>query len=316
LRGTVTSAETGQPLGYSIVTLHPNMGEQFTDTRGTFAFEDTGAGTYLLSVRQIGYTPLDTQIVISSSGQSINVALRRLAIELPPVTIAALSCTNPGPPSSSDSTLFVVFDQLQENARRYELLTKAYPFQYTLELSEKTVNQHGDTGKPNVRKLHFSNNDDHPYAVGRVVEPPWGPWASLENTLIIRDADLPEFGNAEFIAHHCFQLAGVEPIGGDTLLRIDFEPSMRIGTPDMSGSAYLDPITYELRYSVTRLTHPERSDLADVRALTSWARFRNIAPGVPLQDSLSSVTTYRYSRRVTIRTQRALDIRFKHPPPS
>src|SRR5437867_8720558 len=119
LRGTVVSAETGYPLGFSIVTLHPNIGRQFTDAAGAFAFANTKAGTYLLSVRQIGYAPLDTQVVITGdSAPIVHIALRHLAIELPPVTIAARQCTNPGRPDSSDSVLLAVFDQLQENARR------------------------------------------------------------------------------------------------------------------------------------------------------------------------------------------------------
>jgi hypothetical protein len=137
LRGTVVNAETGQPLGYSIVTLHPNVGKQFTDAHGSFAFAGITRGTYLLSVRQIGYTPLDTQIVVRQGSTPIlRVALRRLAIELPPVTIAHTPCRNPGPPDSSDAALLAVFDQLQENARRYELLADSYPFQYVLELSD------------------------------------------------------------------------------------------------------------------------------------------------------------------------------------
>src|SRR6267142_6992144 len=54
IRGTVVSAETGLPLGFSIVTLHPNIRRQFTDGAGAFAFSGTHPGTYLLSVRQIG----------------------------------------------------------------------------------------------------------------------------------------------------------------------------------------------------------------------------------------------------------------------
>src|SRR5213593_1141250 len=84
VRGTVVSAETGYPLGFSIVTLHPNVGRQFTDGAGAFLFGATKSGTYLLSVRQIGYTPLDTQIVVSGDTTTrLRVALRHLAIELP-----------------------------------------------------------------------------------------------------------------------------------------------------------------------------------------------------------------------------------------
>src|SRR3989442_149542 len=83
LRGTVVSAEAAQPLGFSIVTLHPNIGRQFTDTAGGFAFADTKSGPYLLSVRQIGYAPLDTQVVIKGASATIvRIALRHLAIEL------------------------------------------------------------------------------------------------------------------------------------------------------------------------------------------------------------------------------------------
>jgi hypothetical protein len=44
-------------------------------------------------------------------------------------------------------------------------------------------------------------------------------------------------------------------------------------------------------------------------------RFRNIARGVPLQDSLTVVTTYRYGRRAKIDTQRTVEIRFRREPP-
>ena len=319
LRGTVVSAESGQPLGYSIVTLHPNAGEQFTDARGTFAFTGLGAGTYLLSARQIGYTPLDTQMVIGDDGPTIvRVVLHHLAIELPPVTIAATPCTNPGAPDSSDAALLAVFDQLQENARRYALLADSYPFQYTLELSDRTVNQRGDTGKPEIRKLRFSNSDNRPYQIGRVVEPAFGPWGDPATTLVIHSADLQDLTNVDFIKHHCFRLAGTDTLAGDTLVRIDFEPAKRIATADMAGSAYLDPATYELRYTVTSLTRPDRSPMTDVRSMTFLTRFRNIAPSVPLQDSLAVVTTYRYGARAKIGTQRTVDVRFKRqlPPAS
>ena len=138
----------------------------------------------------------------------MRVALRHLAIELPPVTIAATPCTSPGPPDSTDAALLAVFDQLQENARRYALLADSYPFQYTLELSDRTVNQRGDTGKPEMRKLRFSNGDNRPYQIGRVVEPAFGPWGDPATTLVIHSADLQDLTNVDFIKHHCFRLAG------------------------------------------------------------------------------------------------------------
>jgi hypothetical protein len=317
LRGTVVSAETGLPLSLTIVTLQPNFGRQFTGGAGEFVFTGANHGTHVLSVRQIGYTPLDTPVVIAGdSVTTVRIALRRLAIELPPVTIAAQQCTRPGPPDSSDAALRAVFDQLQENARRFELLSDSFPFQYDLELALREVNGRGDTSRPETRRLRFSSDDTHPYAVGRVVEPGWGPWGSPDNTLVIRSADLQDLGNADFIANHCFRLVGRDTIGGDTLVRIDFEPAIRIRSADMAGAAYLDPITYELRYTETTLTQPERSALIGVGSMRFRTRFRNIARGVPLQDSLTVVTTYRYRRSKKIDTQRTVDVRFRRQPPS
>jgi len=314
LGGTIVAAETGQPLGFSIVTLRPNGGRQFTDSAGAFAFTATPAGSYVLSVRQIGYTPLDTQIVVRGDSTTVvRVALRHLAIELPPVTIAGSQCTSPGRPDSSEAALFAVFEQLQENARRFELLVDSYPFRYELEISERTVNQRGDTGRPFVRKLEFSSNDAHPYAVGSVVGPGYPPWDAHQ--FVIETGNLAYFNNDSFIANHCFRLAGRDTIAGETLVRIGFEPSRGILSADLAGAAFLDSLTYRLRYIETSLTHPERTELDHVRTMTARTRLKDIAPGVPLQDSLSAVTTYRNRRGAHIETQRTVGVRFRRQPP-
>jgi len=314
LRGTVISAETREPLGLSIVTLYPVAGKRFTDAAGAFSFDVAAGGTYVLSVRQIGYTPLDTQLVVRAD-TVVNVALHRLAIELAPVTIAALPCTEPGVPDSSDATLLDVFEQLQENARRYELLAQSYPFRYDLEIAERTVNQHGDTSKPARWRLHFSSRDTRPYQLGRVIEPAWGPWRNPMGTHLIHDTDLSDLGNETFIANHCFTLAGTDTLGGQEWVRIDFQPASRIASADMAGSAYLDPKTFQVRYTITSITRPERSELYDLQSVVFFTRFGSIAPGVPLQDSLYVVTTYRFSRSIKIQTQRTSDIRFASRPP-
>lgn len=312
LRGSITSADNGAPLGFSIVTLTPTAGRRFTDATGAFAFQ-VAPGTYLLSVRHVGYAPLDTQVVVGAEGATVALTIRHLAIELPPVSITTALCTKPGRPDSSDSALLAVFGQLEENARRLELLTDSYPFRYRRERTERTVNQRGDTGRPYVSSLYFSSSDYHPYAVGRVIEPGWGPWGS--NTLVIHSADLLHFSNEQFIASHCFRLAGRDTINGQVLVRVDFEPGVRIWSADMAGSAYLDTLTYELRYTDTRITHPERSALTGVKAVTFRTRFRNIAPGVPHEESETVVTTHRFNRTVRIATHRVLDVRFTRAPP-
>ena len=317
--GTVRGAESGQPLGFSIVLLQPNGGRLFTDASGAFTFADTKPGTYILSVRQIGYAPRDTQVVLFKGDTTIvHIALRRLAIELPPVTVTARRCTNPGPPDSSNAALFAVFNQLQENARRYELLADSFPYEYELELSAREVSQRGDTSDPVARKLRFSSEQEqtHQYRVGRVVEPAWGAWGNPDSFVVIHSAELQDLGNPMFVANHCFSLAGRDTIGGETLVRINFEPSVRIGSADMAGAAFLDTTTYELRYTETSLTRPERSPLFETQSMNFRTRFHNIAPGVPLQDSLIVVTKYRYGpRALVIDVQRTVNVRFRRQRP-
>ena len=320
IRGTVVGAENGQPLSFTIVTLRPGDLRQFTDPSGAFSFANANPGKYILSVRQIGYMPRDTQVVLrEGSATVIHIALRRLAIELPPVTVMAPRCTNPGPPDSGNAALVAVFNQLQENARRYELLADSFPYEYELELSAREVSQRGDTSDPVLRHLQFSSKQeqDHQYKVGRVVEPAWGAWGNPDSFVVIHSAELQDLGNPTFVANHCFSLAGRDTIGGETMVRINFEPAVRIGSADMAGAAYLDTTTYELRYTETSLTKPERSPLFNVQSMVFRTRFHNIAPSVPLQDSLIVVTTYRYGPRfLVIDVQRTVNVRFRRHPPS
>jgi hypothetical protein len=314
LRGTIVSAETGAPLGFSIVSLIPAASKRFTDAAGAFVFPNIAAGTHVVSVRQIGYTPLDTQVVLAGdSTTTVRVALRHLAIELPPVTIAGRQCTSPGLPDSSDAALAAVFDQLQENARRFALLADSFPFDYELEQTLGSVSVRGDTLRPSVRTLRLGSRDDRPYEVGQVVTPGRGAW---EGVWIVRTPSLEEFGNAAFVKHHCFFLAGRDTIEGETLVRIDFEPASRLAWTDMAGSAYLDSITYELRFTESSLTHPERSQLTEVATMVTRTRFRQIGSGIPVQDYLRAVTTFRFGGlRRRIETQRTIDVRFKRAPP-
>jgi hypothetical protein len=317
LRGTIVSAETGAPLGFSVITLIPTASQRFTDAAGAFVFNDIAAGTHVISVRQIGYAPLDTQIIVhEDSATTLVLRLRHLAIELPPVTIMGRPrCTNPGPPDANAApALAAVFGQLQEHARRFALLADSFPFDYQLEQTLRSVTVRGDTLRPSVRTLRLGSRDDRPYEVGQVVTPGWGAWGDV---WVVRTPSLEEFGNPTFVKHHCFFLAGRDTIEGETLVRIDFEPAANLGWADMAGSAYLDSSTYQLRFTESSLTHPERSQLADIVTMVTRTRFRAIGPGIPVQDYLRAVTTFRGGgRRRRIETQRTVDVRFKRAPPT
>jgi hypothetical protein len=98
-------------------------------------------------------------------------------------------------------------------------------------------------------------------------------------------------------------------------VRINFEPAKRIGSADMAGAAYLDSLTFELRYTETSLTRPDRSALNHLRTVNFRTRFRSIARSVSLQDVLTVITTYRFGRESSVETQRTVGVRFSRLPP-
>ncbi len=314
VHGTVVSAETGQPLGFSIVTLVPTNTKRFTDSTGAFAFTTIPAGAYLLSVRQIAYGPLDTQIVVTgNTATTVRLALRHLAVELPPITITALgACTQPGPPDrTADPALAAVFDQLVENTHRLDLLDEGNPFRFRLERTVREVNWRGDTSTVRAGTIELDRRETRrPYRPGNIVRPGWGPF---EGSIVVTVASLHELGDSVFHRTHCFQLAGRDTIEGETLVRIDFAPAARLGTSDIAGSAYLDSLTYRLRFTVTSLTRPERSGIRGIRTLVARTRFRDIAPGVALQDYMRAGMTFGFGPvQSQVETQRTIDVTFRH----
>ncbi|HET8713837.1 MAG TPA: carboxypeptidase regulatory-like domain-containing protein [Gemmatimonadales bacterium] len=317
LSGTVINAEAREPLALTIVTLHPNAGKQFTDAAGAFSFSDLAPGTYLLSVRQIGYVPLDTQVVLRAEAPArLLIVLRHVAVELPAITVFGHGrCTTPGPPNRDVTpALAAVFDQLIENARRLELLADSYPFRYRLERSQAEVTRRGDTLRTQVDTIEFDQNETRRrYRPGFIVAPGTGPFSGYT---VVTLASLHELGDDAFHRTHCFRLAGRDTIEGETLVRIDFEPADQLHSSDIAGSAYLDSVTYGLRFTETSLTRPERSELRDVRSVVARTRFRDIAPGIALQEHVRAIWRYRSATRPTrVEMQRLLTVQFRRPLP-
>ena len=290
LTGTVVSATSGEPLPYSIVALLPGFPQRFTDQRGRFAFSGVAPGRYHLVVRQIGYEPIDTAIVVGEdSAPTLRVTLRHLPIELPPVTVTSpQTCVAPGPPDSMlTPQLAAVFGQLLENARRLQLLNDSFPFDYRLQRRSWEVDRAGRETLVHFDTLTQAIGKGWRYKPGHLTQELLGP-AGWE--LFVRLLTLVDFADSVFVDAHCFWLAGPDSLGADTLISLNFAPAAFLRTTDVAGAAYLDPMTYQLRYTVVRLTRPAH-DMRDVSSLVATTHFREVAPGIPLQDHQRAVTT-------------------------
>jgi len=76
--------------------------------------------------------------------------------------------------------------------------------------------------------------------------------------------------------------------GEQAMIRIDVVAADRIKEPDVNGSIYLDPFTYQVRRTVLRLSRPIKQ-MKDVTDLEVTTNFREIMPSIPVIAEVYSV---------------------------
>jgi hypothetical protein len=317
LRGAVVAAEGGERVPYAVVLLEPGFGQRFTDQAGIFAFTGVAPGAYRLRVRQVGYTPVDTQLTISAATPAIRVELRHIPVALAAVTVraAATECREPRPPEPG-TELATLVDQLRQNAERYRLLADQYPFQYRMvrRFTDEIVNR---PSQVRTDTITYSSTARWPYAPGRVVTPDTEPDAR-PGARFVHLPVLADFADSAFQATHCFHLAGLEMLEGQSFVRLDFAVTRGLRSPDVDGTAFLDPSSYQVRRTTVRLTRIQ--DAVDgVSEWTATQFFREIVPNLILIETVGAMTVLetRRSAGVVGRTedQHLLSVIFLRPPP-
>lgn len=322
--GVIVSRDDGAPLAFGNAGVPAQGIEQLANDRGEFVLRGVRPGAVEVLVRRIGYTPVRvTTSVRAGAVDSIHVALSRLAVQLGVVRVnARRTCTNPGPPSArADPAFAAVFDQLEQNADSYRLLAKAYPFTYAMERRDVVRYVGGDEAIQRFDTITVGTGMKWQYAPGSLVEASDDPH---NREVIFNIPSLIHFAQAAFLANHCFVSGGRDEIveGRDTVpvLRIDFLAASRIRTPDVDGSMYIDPVTFQIRRSVLRLTRiPQQTpQIATVEVTTD---FQTVVPSIAIASLISSAnrlhadTTRPVLPLVSYETQRLLDVRFVNGKP-
>jgi len=304
LHGAVVAAGTGARIPFSVVVLEPGFPRQFTDEDGGFIFASVAPGPYRLLVRQLGYAPFDSTIALGPETPPLRIELHRLALRLDAITVAAsVTCINPGPPDSAASpALAAVFGQLRQNAERSRLLLDAYPFRYTYVRELTDIVRNGDD-RTMTDTVVLRSDARWPYAPGRVVTEDEDSRRHRGRTVHV--PILADFADDAFQRTHCFRYAGREPFEGHDMLRIDFSAAERLREPDVNGSAWLDPDTYQIHATTVTLTHLSRA----AQGVTGWQAttvFRAIRPNLLVTDRVSVVTSglsFRGPRAIVGRTE-------------
>ncbi|MDB4907812.1 MAG: hypothetical protein JWO05_2596 [Gemmatimonadetes bacterium] len=288
VRGAVVSREAGAALSHAVIAI-PALGvERFTDDRGIFTLTGVAAGRQRLVVRHLGYASADTTItVIAGQPVQVRVALTRLAVRLAAVRVTPdKPCLTPGAPTRArDPVSWAVFEQLRENANRMRLLRDSYPYQM---LMERTLGS-GSSGSRKVEGVDsviFRSTADWHYRPGHVVANEMRQ--GLHAEWVLHVPALTDFADSSFEALHCFEYAGVETVGDQRLVRIDFKTYAKHMAPDVDGSVYLDTASFQLRRAQLRLTKPPAA-MRGLRGVTVTSVYREIGSDIVVLDHVWGV---------------------------
>jgi len=293
--GLVTTREGNVPLAYSVVSAASLGRERFSDAQGVFALTGLPAGALQLRVRHLGYSPVDLTVTVHAGrADTVRVSLVHIAVRLTAVDVRAYpECKNPGPPkASADSAFATVFDQLKQNAEQYRLLTDTYPFIYAAERTLSSTLVNGESKTERIDTLVVTSTR-WTYKPGTIVEQTRRGFSS---TTAMNIPTLVNFAEKSFLENHCFYNGGLETVDGTELLRVDFNAAAKIKEPDVDGSMYLDPVTFQIRRSVLRLSKipPRLRGLAETEAVTL---FGEVLPSIPVIADINSVNRFQPSAK-------------------
>ena len=314
--GLIIAQGTGRPIPFSTVRLQPVGRERFTNQEGAFTYYAVPPGKYQLHVRQVGYLPADTTIIVSPNVPiAITVTMNRIAAPLDEVKVTAPPrlCLVPDDFGAvADSELSVVLEEAKKNAEREQLLRHTYPFEYRIAQTHDTYDIDAKTHGLQYDTADFRSDDSWRYKRGKVVSNDRSKL--FGDVRLMRLPTLADLADRSFLTNHCFKYAGVVNQDGIRTHRIDFLPDSLLFAPDVEGSIFMDSATYKIRRAEFRLTRGGTVKPA-ILGMEVTTTYREILPNVSLFDEIKStqplgVIKAGGSRIESRESQRLLGFRF------
>ena len=287
--GLVVARESGEPLAHTVVAVPSLEIRRFSSDSGAFVLRDLPSGSLVIHVRRLGYAPKELTVnVRSGEHDSLRVELTRVAVKLAAVHVRAdPPCTTPGLRAVKDSVLATLLTQLRMNGEQYRLLADAYPFVYAHERLITSELKNGDTRVDGTDTLVVQSKQPWRYRPGRVLTRLGGRHG---RALFFNIPTLLDFADPLFLDNHCFADGGIDHVDGSELIRIDMVAWARIKNPDVNGSIFLDPHTFQIRRSVLRLSRSP-----NVRGLTGLevtTLFQEALTSIPIVSQVYAVQRY------------------------
>ncbi len=289
IAGTIVAEGTGRPIPYSTVRLEPVGRERFTDKEGAFVYYAVAPGKYKLHVRQVGYLPEDTMLMVAANVPlTIVVTMNRIAAALDEVKVTAPPrlCLVPDDFGAvADSELSIVLEEAKKNAEREQLLRRTYPFEYRIAQTHDTYDIDAKHHALQYDTADFRSDDSWRYKRAKVVSNDRSKL--FGDVRLMRLPTLADLADRTFLTNHCFKYAGVVDQDGARTHRIDFSPDSLLIAPDVEGSIFMDSATYKIRRAEFRLTKGGTVKPA-ILGMEVTTTYREILPNVSLFDQIRS----------------------------
>jgi hypothetical protein len=287
--GIVVAGENGERLAHSVIAVPSLEIHRFANDSGAFVLRDLPPGAFPLHVRRLGYAPRELMLTVRAGGQdSLRIELTRVAVTLAPVQVHAdPPCTTPGLRAVTDSGLAALLTQLRMNGQQYRLLAERYPFVYSQERIFSSELKAGETRIDDIDTVLVASKPPWRYRPGHILT---RLGRRQRGELYFNIPTLPDFADALFLDNHCFADGGLNHVDGSDLIRIDLYAWERIKTPDVNGSIFLDPETFQIRRSVLRLSrNPKVRGLMDVEVTTI---FQEAMASIPIVSQVLGVQRF------------------------
>ncbi len=216
-----------------------------TNANGEFVLRFRLPGRYALSVRRLGYRPIQLSIGVSASDTTLTVRMSPVPVRLQAIATRSRGQCRVRP--TSDTTLWAMWSAAEVAMLNARVASGTQEYRFDAEFFQRTY----DISPAKILEVSLQ---DTAVVGGR-------PWASLppdsldhagyvsatESHMTFVGPDLDALLSPAFLDNHCFSVHRADPGDFTVLAGLDFAPASRSRHIDIRGTFWLDRSTSELR---------------------------------------------------------------------
>jgi hypothetical protein len=318
ITGRVVVKGSDVPVGYTVVGTNPGNRQEFAGADGHFTLSGVPVGRVAILAKRVGYAQLDTSVdIVAGDTLRITLEIALVTTRLPAVHSLAQVCAHPGgPPALLSAELEVLFEQVRLNADRNRLLSQSFPFELMVERKITKPEPALEARFVAYDTVRVPSSRSWRYEPGKMIgarEYASGAFAGKWLTITI--PELSDFADPHFLDNHCFDFGGLDLVDGDSVLRMEFTPAPVVHDPDVAGTLFLDPKTFQLRYAQLVVVNLNKQMRQQIGGQAIRATYSEALPGIPVLDVISSMVYAKDDPKgpplePSTETQRTLSVKF------